>query len=1007
LLHSDRITTVEVEQKAGNKDLLLFIHRYNAGHREASKLVKIAHEGTRDWVTAEAARLKGQIVQESRQASARLKKHVTSVGQQSSARISRQIKQNETEKNERARSEKLLSSLRFPGMNQRRNDSPDAYPDTFKWIFSDDAGDETATSSTGASASRSFSDTHTTPDFHWDRFTDWLRSNERLYWISGKPGSGKTTLVKYVVSSTVTKELLADWRPDCIVISHFFWHPGSQMQQSVKGLLCNLLFQLLINNPVAQRLIMNEGHDMDYIESHDWSVRQLVEALDLVMSQYESPIMVFIDGLDEVSTADGVLLLFRALDRLKSHHHVKLCFSSRPEPIISKRLSKYPHLRMQDLTMPDLQVYAQSVLEPPLREQTKFSRLDVSCLLRRIVVNAEGVFLWLCLAIQRALVGVELEEDFDQMAARIDRLPRDLNDLYEDMLERARDNIQLHRHSAKKIFRLVIVAQRLDFIPSKTLTLFGMMLALQESTKIPEQSESGGHEQMLGDIMLGECEKTEKAILSQCAGLLILRKDPGHIRKSRHVAYTSLIPYINSHVCFVHRTAYDFLLETIEGQSIVKYDEAPALELRAYIINSYLTSIKIFMYSDALNSLLVIGTRPPSSTLGLIDSAIPYETLPAASAPGNGLRLHLTEHYRSICVDFWRERGNTNEMYLQCSEIDFYEQCFRGDLWDYVVVAVSTKYVRQSDLDRLFILSLRTSLSVFGDGDGASLLIDTLYRLYSQRGLAMDRKQLVPTFFMKNAWKKPHWLVWQSPISTAINLMLDAGHCLISDDGYGERAHESVVQACKCVEAMAQHGTSLEQLSCYAIRSSKQKTKTEYGLELTSIVLLGQPLKCSNYSRRYLVLVTLSAFTVVKAVLANLLAKFPEYRTQPDVAALFTRVSATSNMVSKPKEEIIGAAVFESQDRITSDYLVQGGKREVVPHRSLGLEGDCMHAIHSILEHMGTEASLNTSCALWELLRRLFKVAEPGHGSLYSWLCECGVIREKMDVVDWPVSNLR
>lgn len=75
------------------------------------------------------------------------------------------------ERDDQLRFDRLLHSLSFPELNIRSNQVSESYPQTFEWIF-DDAPQQ------------------------WDSFSAWLRSNEkRPYWIHGKPGSGKSTLM--------------------------------------------------------------------------------------------------------------------------------------------------------------------------------------------------------------------------------------------------------------------------------------------------------------------------------------------------------------------------------------------------------------------------------------------------------------------------------------------------------------------------------------------------------------------------------------------------------------------------------------------------------------------------------------------------------------------------------------------------------------------------------------------------------------------------------------------
>ena len=82
----------------------------------------------------------------------------------------------------------------------------------------------------------------------WDNFPEWLRSDRPVYWVSGKPGSGKSTLMNYIWTERkedLEKNLL-HWSTDhtLVVASVFFWANGSsEMQKSANGFLRALIHQ--------------------------------------------------------------------------------------------------------------------------------------------------------------------------------------------------------------------------------------------------------------------------------------------------------------------------------------------------------------------------------------------------------------------------------------------------------------------------------------------------------------------------------------------------------------------------------------------------------------------------------------------------------------------------------------------------------------------------------------------------------------------------------------------
>jgi len=82
-------------------------------------------------------------------------------------------------------------------------------------------------------------------------FTDWLRKGTGIFWISGKPGSGKSTLMKLIHSDHRTAQLLRPWGSQCrkVTATFFFHHRGSALQKSFEGLLRGIISQLIEKEP--------------------------------------------------------------------------------------------------------------------------------------------------------------------------------------------------------------------------------------------------------------------------------------------------------------------------------------------------------------------------------------------------------------------------------------------------------------------------------------------------------------------------------------------------------------------------------------------------------------------------------------------------------------------------------------------------------------------------------------------------------------------------------------
>jgi len=118
---------------------------------------------------------------------------------------------------------RLLAKLQFIEMDFRYEAIPPAYEKTFEWVFQPPL------------------------DSSWSDFTQWLRSDEPLYWISGKPAAGKSTLMKFILNDSRTREYLNEWASGkkLVISSFYFWKSGAPVQMSAEGFARTLLYQTL------------------------------------------------------------------------------------------------------------------------------------------------------------------------------------------------------------------------------------------------------------------------------------------------------------------------------------------------------------------------------------------------------------------------------------------------------------------------------------------------------------------------------------------------------------------------------------------------------------------------------------------------------------------------------------------------------------------------------------------------------------------------------------------
>ena len=131
------------------------------------------------------------------------------------------------------RSYEVTQSLHYPGIFLRQAHIDNAFngiENSYDWIF-----DEPQISVLSDHAQL------------WSNFPHWLRSEHGLYWINGKAGSGKSTLMNYICDDNRRLEFLREWCPNSrlLTITFFFWNTGTRQQKSIEGLLRSLLYQII------------------------------------------------------------------------------------------------------------------------------------------------------------------------------------------------------------------------------------------------------------------------------------------------------------------------------------------------------------------------------------------------------------------------------------------------------------------------------------------------------------------------------------------------------------------------------------------------------------------------------------------------------------------------------------------------------------------------------------------------------------------------------------------
>ncbi|TVY90314.1 Vegetative incompatibility protein HET-E-1, partial [Lachnellula willkommii] len=451
--------------------------------------------------------------------------------------------------------EQVLKSLKDDSMNARKNQIESAGRGTFSSVF--DAETETP----------------------WQSFTDWLRSDDPLYWISGKPGSGKSTLLNFLFEDERTKEQLNKWRFDCAIYAHFIWSSGTPSQRSINGLLRSLLYQILAENELIMDSLRQENARLsNFTTPDDWSRKDLEMLLAKSLSLHERAVCIFIDGLDEIDQKEGPFNLLQLVKRISHYPNtkgVKLCVSSRPEPTFIRGLGRFPNLRLQDLTRQDMQAYVSSFLQA---NPVDFEETDEKRFVDKVVIKAEGVFLWVFLVLKSLQRGITNGDDPNELMDRLETLPSELGNLFEEMLKRIGDDQPLYRKEAALYFNLCMDLRRAFF--KHNLFTFAAAVDPNLRDKLLAQKLRPSIE-TANELLLA----INRRLISRCAGLLETFSSEKEKDIEKILSRQTPKPWGNLQVGLIHRSAKDFLLSK-EGM-ILGADETIPVERKFRISQAF------------------------------------------------------------------------------------------------------------------------------------------------------------------------------------------------------------------------------------------------------------------------------------------------------------------------------------------------------------------------------------------------------------------------------------
>lgn len=266
-------------------------------------------------------------------------------------------------------------------------------------------------------------------------FVQWLQTNEPVFWINGKPASGKSSLMVYLSDHEKSRMILDQRSDGKWHLLHFFFdfRAGGGISNSLEGMFRSLLFQLMDQIPqIAAHISSNPSTANLDIKHNSLSTRTMTKLIQSCVSAVDTHLCIFLDGLDEYqgSYTDLVDVLLSLADGLR----IKLCLASRPEPEISHVLGEFPSLKMQLYNHDTIANYARSTFDRAT--QIDMPPGDVWKLVGRIVAESYGVILWSTLVCTEMKQGLYALDSTEELLAKITEYPHDLDQVYSRLLSK-------------------------------------------------------------------------------------------------------------------------------------------------------------------------------------------------------------------------------------------------------------------------------------------------------------------------------------------------------------------------------------------------------------------------------------------------------------------------------------------------------------------------------------------------------------------------------------------
>lgn len=536
----------------------------------------------------------------------------------------------------------ILDRLWFRLIEDRENSIAEEHPETLEWAIHPPSGRRA-----------------------WSDLSKWLRQDHGIYWISGKPGSGKSTLMKYLLKHPDVMVMLNEWAGNRAlnVAAFFVWNIGSSEQSSLAGLTRGLLYHILLQDRSLIPMIlpgMWREVQSGVTRLNLPSQSETNEAFRRLGNEVKGTVYAFfIDGIDEFTGSHRDCTAF--IQELRRSPNMKLVVSSRPLDACEAAFSSDPKLALQDLTERDIDKYITDHIGSHQYVIKKMvDGVIVGQLINDLKKKAEGVFLWIVLACRMLVEGFQAHDNAAELRSRVEQLPQELEDLFLHILGKIPSRFLDH---TAKFLKLCWVNRKhtmgRESFFGRGISALGLSWADENDFEI---DALGNFKGWSVEEMERKCSILEGRLTSRCMGLLEIHGVVPNHKPARHDVH--MFPTVE----FMHRTVFEFL-ET-PGVWELKYLSIRDQAFDATIVLTYMSAQILYIQTYIPNVKDRFGCQC-FGYLRILQDSVPGNFITALERLTNAL-IHIPhKDGKPVWSRFFSHRVKfgvgENDLYHSCS----------------------------------------------------------------------------------------------------------------------------------------------------------------------------------------------------------------------------------------------------------------------------------------------------------------------------------------------------